>query len=140
MKGSSVVLGSWEVAICYEDKNISVVNNTMLSAWLALFSLRQVSTDCGSVHSVLYTGVWSLYWAVLGCTQLLKFHPRRERGAFFPSPTRLQPQARPGFTTLLTLTVHLTVVLSTLSVLLTAIIIPDLWQRLEVHNSSVSLN
>ena len=90
----------------------------MFSAWLALFSLRQVSTDCGSVHSVLYTGVWSLYWAVLGCTQLLKFHPRRERGAFFPSPTRHQPQARPGFITLITVILYLTVVLTTLITLI----------------------
>ena len=81
MKGSSVVLGSWEVAICYEDKNISVVNNTMLSAWLALFSLRQVSTDCGSVHSVLYTGVWSLY---TGLYTAAKVAPEETERSFLP--------------------------------------------------------
>ena len=99
----------------------------MFSAWLALFSLRQVSTDCGSVHSVLYTGVWSLNTGcTLGCTQLLKLHPKRQRGAFFPSPTRHQPQARPGFTALISIIVYLTVVLTaliTILVYLTSLII-----------------
>ena len=79
--------------------------------------LQTVAPSTPSVHRSVVTEHSETVDCTLGCTQLLKLHPKRQRGAFFPSPTRHQPQARPGFTTLITVIVYLTVVLTTLIII-----------------------